>query len=405
MNAVHEFLLANPLLQTGLEIISVVIPLAALLAFAGMGFMSGTARILSITRRRSSYDKCARQLALLGLILGWLLLIGGRVWIFFTQASYTPDSVPGFLVEMSWILLSLAVLLSSLYYTLWKILRNMPVLHVTLGILSGVQGCVAVVAILTAARFLAAFVHPDAAAMTLAEIFPATWSAPLWSAVCYTLPLLLAMPAAFGAALAAPAAQARRFRSGSLQYHDPLVRGLGPQRLESALAAAARFQRPADLAALAGRRFQRPGRHCGKLTPAALADSRAALDHGMPQRRRPAPQADPAGRAAYRRGLHAALLSGGHKHIGSAGPAWFAGLFFQILVAPFIQKKQAGFSSLSGPLCSRKRASMSSNEACGPSPSLRVSCASSSCNDGSSSGGASRTASSLCGQGPSSASR
>lgn len=199
MNAVHEFLLANPLLQTGLEIISVVIPLAALLAFAGMGFMSGTARILSITRRRSSYDKCARQLALLGLILGWLLLIGGRVWIFFTQASYTPDSVPGFLVEMSWILLSLAVLLSSLYYTLWKILRNMPVLHVTLGILSGVQGCVAVVAILTAARFLAAFVHPDADAMTLAEIFPATWSAPLWSALCYTLPLLLAMPAAFGA--------------------------------------------------------------------------------------------------------------------------------------------------------------------------------------------------------------
>ena len=49
-----------------------------------MGFMSATARILSITRRRSSYDKCARQLAVLGLILGWLLLIGGRIWLFFT---------------------------------------------------------------------------------------------------------------------------------------------------------------------------------------------------------------------------------------------------------------------------------------------------------------------------------
>ena len=199
MNAIHEFLLVNPLLQTGLDIISVTIPLAALLAFAGMGFMSGTARILSLTRRRSSYDKCARQLALLGLILGWLLLIGGRVWIFFTQAGYTPDSLPSFLVEMSWILLSLAVLISSLYYTLWKALKNMPVLHVTLGMLSGVQGCVAVVATLAAARFLAAFAHPDAAAMTLADIFPAAWSAPLWSALCYTLPLILAMPAAFGA--------------------------------------------------------------------------------------------------------------------------------------------------------------------------------------------------------------
>ena len=39
MNAIHEFLLVNPLLQTGLDIISVTIPLAALLAFAGMGFM------------------------------------------------------------------------------------------------------------------------------------------------------------------------------------------------------------------------------------------------------------------------------------------------------------------------------------------------------------------------------
>lgn len=199
MNAVREFLLANPLLQTGLDIISVVIPLAALLAFAGMGFMSGTARILSFTRRRSSYDKCARQLALLGLVLGWLLLIGGRVWIFFTQADHAPDSLPGFLVEMSWILLSLAVLLSSLYYTLWNILRNMPVLHMTLGMLSGVQGCVTVLATLAAARFLAAFAHPEAATMTIAEIFPATWSAPLWSALCYTPPLLLAMPAGFGA--------------------------------------------------------------------------------------------------------------------------------------------------------------------------------------------------------------
>ncbi|MGE9986043.1 hypothetical protein [Desulfovibrio sp. SGI.169] len=199
MNAVREFLLANPLLQTGLDSISVAVPLAALLAFAGMGFMSGTARVLSFTRRRSSYDKCARQLALLGLVLGWLLLIGGRVWIVFTQAGHTPDSLPGFLIEISWILLSLAVLLCSLYYTLWNILRNMPVLHVTLGMLSGVQGCVAVVVTLAAARFLAAFAHPEAATMTLAEIFPAAWSAPLWSALCYTLPLLLAMPAAFGA--------------------------------------------------------------------------------------------------------------------------------------------------------------------------------------------------------------
>ena len=62
MNAIHEFLLAYPLLRTSLDIISVVVPLSVLLAFAGMGFMSATARILSITRGRSSYDKCAASL-------------------------------------------------------------------------------------------------------------------------------------------------------------------------------------------------------------------------------------------------------------------------------------------------------------------------------------------------------
>ena len=46
MNAMHEFLLAYPLLRTSLDIISVAVPLSVLLAFAGMGFMSATARVL-----------------------------------------------------------------------------------------------------------------------------------------------------------------------------------------------------------------------------------------------------------------------------------------------------------------------------------------------------------------------
>ena len=136
---------------------------------------------------------------MLGLILGWLLLIGGRIWLFFTQDGYTPDSLPSFLVEMSWMLLGIAVLISSLYYALWKALKNMPVLHVTLGVLSGIQGCVAVVSSLAAARFLSALAHPDAAGLTLGDLFLPAWNAPLWSALCYTLPLVLAMPAAFGA--------------------------------------------------------------------------------------------------------------------------------------------------------------------------------------------------------------
>ena len=215
MNAIHEFLLAYPLLRTSLDIVSVVVPLSVLLAFAGMGFMSATARILSITRRRSSYDKCARQLAVLGLILGWLLLIGGRIWLFFTQDGYTPDSLPSFLVEMSWMLLGIAVLISSLYYALWKALKNMPVLHVTLGVLSGIQGCVAVVSMAWPPRV---FCPP----WPTERRRPDPWRSFSARLECAALERPVLYPAAgpgharrLRRALAAPAAHARRLRAGT----------------------------------------------------------------------------------------------------------------------------------------------------------------------------------------------
>lgn len=199
MESWQQVLAAYPLLRTLWDAVCICVPLAALFAYAGLFFLSATAKILSICRKRAAYDKCSRQTALLGLILGWLLLIGIRVWLYYSHPERQDNPSLDFLLEMSWLLLSLGVLLSSIYYTLWRILKNMPILHVTLGMLSAVQNCVALVALLFCLRLSAAVVHPDTAMLRLPDLFPTSWDSSLWSAACYALPLLFAMPGAFSA--------------------------------------------------------------------------------------------------------------------------------------------------------------------------------------------------------------
>ena len=199
MNALEQILSATPWLRTAFDALSVIVPLAALFVFAGMGFISATARILADTRGRSSFDKCARQLAFLGMMVGWILLVGGRVWLHFTRGIYVPGSVSAYFLEMSWLLLSLGVMLSSVYYTLWRILGNLPILHATIGMISAAQSCFAAMAILGTARLLAALAQPDAAGTGLQNLIPGDLSSPLWTAAVCTVPLVFALPAAAGA--------------------------------------------------------------------------------------------------------------------------------------------------------------------------------------------------------------
>lgn len=196
MNSWQQFLAAYPILQTLWDSLSVMAPLAILLAYCGIYFISATAKIISISRRRSAFDKCARQSALLGLILGWSLLIGGRVWLYLTQSEHVPGSLENFMLEMSWLLFSLGVLFSSIYYCFWRILKNMPVLHSTIGIISAVQNCISLIVILFTIRLAAAFALPQAEGLALPDLFPEAWNAPVWSAACYTIPLIFALAGA-----------------------------------------------------------------------------------------------------------------------------------------------------------------------------------------------------------------
>lgn len=204
MNSWQQILAAYPLLQTIWDAALVIVPLAALMAYSGIFFLSSTAKIIAISRRRSAFDKCSRQLALLGLILGWLLLAGSRLWLYYNQpgiaASGGAGETQNFIMEISWLLLSMGVLLSSIFYSLWHVLKNMPILHATLGMISAVQNCVALMVILflfTVRGYATADAQAQNA-LALPDIFPAALDAPIWSALCYSLPLILAMPGAWG---------------------------------------------------------------------------------------------------------------------------------------------------------------------------------------------------------------
>lgn len=194
-DAIQQLFAAYPLAGTVWDALCVVIPLACLLAFSGIFFISAVAKIISVAQNRAAYDKCSRQTALLGIILGWILLAGSRIWLYYNP--HQSGTLESFMLELSWMLFSLGVLLSSIYYTLWRILKNMPVLHVTLGMICAVQNCLALASIIFTIRISAALTSPEGANFAISDIFPVTWEAPFWSSICYTLPLIFGMGAAF----------------------------------------------------------------------------------------------------------------------------------------------------------------------------------------------------------------
>lgn len=196
MNSWQQVLATWPFLQTVADWLAIMIPFAALLAYSGIFFISATARIISVSSGRAAYNKCSRQIALPGMITGWLLLIGSRVWIHLNRADFNPEALEGFMLEISWLLLSLGVLFASIYYCCWRLLKNMPVLHSTIGMITAVQNCVAVACALFTSRLLCTLALVRESKFALPDLFPETWDSPVWSAAAYSLPLMLALAGA-----------------------------------------------------------------------------------------------------------------------------------------------------------------------------------------------------------------
>lgn len=196
----QAFLADNPVLQNILDMASIIIPLAMLFAFCGISILAVSGEILSLRRRRSFYGRCAMQLSLLGQGLGWTLLVGGRIWLYFFESNIPGESALT-IHEISWIVLGLSVIFSCIYFLLWKTLAQYPGIHIGVGVVSALQGMLAVLVVLACLRVAAVInlPHADEASMpTLAEVLTPVWGTDYATSLCYVPLLLLGMPAAFG---------------------------------------------------------------------------------------------------------------------------------------------------------------------------------------------------------------
>ncbi len=199
MNNILQTLFAHPLLGPALPVIGATVPLTMLLAFAGSGFMIGSLQVAGAISKRSSYDKAARQMASVALVIGWLLLVGSRVWLFFSSDSYVPASMVANIVELSWCIFGFAVIALSVHFAVWRFLAAHRICHSLLAFLSGINGVAGCAAILGSLRVLMALELPNADKISLPDLFNfQLFPSSLWYAGAMILPLALALPASFG---------------------------------------------------------------------------------------------------------------------------------------------------------------------------------------------------------------
>ena len=200
MPSLTRFLDNNPALSTILPPCASATVTTLLLAFAGIGFLIAALEFTGARRERASWFRCAKQVAVLSLILGWILLIGIRVWLFFNSDGYVPQSFLGSVIELSWGALGFAVVTASLHFAVWKFLENHRVLHGCLALLIGINGVTATAALLGSLRMLTALDLPNASQLTIADLYNfALVPSPLVAATALLVPLCLAMPASAAA--------------------------------------------------------------------------------------------------------------------------------------------------------------------------------------------------------------
>ena len=95
------------------------LPFLLLLAISGTCAFLVSGRSLAVTSRRTSYDKGARQIALLAVVSGWIALFGAGGWFFWRNGYELPPDWDIILV-LSALLPAVLVLLLTLALLFWK---------------------------------------------------------------------------------------------------------------------------------------------------------------------------------------------------------------------------------------------------------------------------------------------
>lgn len=196
MNSLLTLLETNPVLAFAFPILKAAVPMALLFSYTGLGFMVGALQVKGLRQGSSMYDKAARQLATLSLVVAWTLLVASRVWLFFQSDTYVPQSFLATVVELAWGIFGFSVIASSVHFAVWKPLASHKGLHAFLAFFSGVNGLLALVLILGVLRLVSATELPQAAELSLYDLFAVKGPLePHVRAAAVALPLAFAMPA------------------------------------------------------------------------------------------------------------------------------------------------------------------------------------------------------------------
>ncbi|MCR4665797.1 MAG: hypothetical protein K5657_00690 [Desulfovibrio sp.] len=111
-------------------------------SIACMGLFFIVGRRLAKKRKRSAYEKGARQLAVLACALGWIPLLGWKAWSYLQSGTLFPESVFGLLEEIAWLMGLVTLLLFSLHLVVWKALSSHPLVSSILSFATFFQGFV-----------------------------------------------------------------------------------------------------------------------------------------------------------------------------------------------------------------------------------------------------------------------
>ncbi|MBQ9537353.1 MAG: hypothetical protein IJU79_06175 [Desulfovibrionaceae bacterium] len=195
-----NFLTHSPWMQFFWQRWPLLLAILLYLSFAGVGAMLLAGRILARRRKRSSYDKCARQLGCIGLCIGFPLLIASKVYFYLQTGQWFSITTQGFFTEIAWVMVALILLYLLLYVAIWKLTQKATWIQNIFGSICLLQGLVSTFVLLIIAK-LTLTPHIDLTWQTfpqfLLDSLPPLGSATLLALVI-TLPILFALPAIFG---------------------------------------------------------------------------------------------------------------------------------------------------------------------------------------------------------------
>lgn len=188
----------SPEIQLTIDIITIIVGLSMIFALAGLPFIAVVSEVLAIIKQRSFYNKCARQIAGVTIILSIVVILAGAYITKIRIDSMQELTLIAQGYVIWWIFLTLAGFLISLYFVLWKSMQQLPRLHQCIALSSGFCSIISaycILSLLSAESEASAII--DFKINNIAEIFTPSQSSNLWNILFMIPGVIISLAASF----------------------------------------------------------------------------------------------------------------------------------------------------------------------------------------------------------------